>query len=123
MTTQVLAAIGFLLSAYAFYVKIRAGKSKSYKPLCDIKKNISCTKAFTSKYGSIAVLPNPVYGMVFYLLLFIIHEHRVLLYLSTVAMLGTIYLAYLSYIKQQNYCLVCSGIYVVNILLFLVNLF
>ncbi|HLC52357.1 MAG TPA: vitamin K epoxide reductase family protein [Candidatus Nanoarchaeia archaeon] len=120
-----LALTGLLLSIYAFYVKIKVKIDKTYRPLCDLKKNISCTKAFSSKYGSIAKLPNPLYGILFYLTisgLWFFELKRVIEILSTMAFAITIYLAYLSYFKQKNFCLVCNGIYVVNTFLFFLSL-
>lgn len=122
MLIRILASLGFLLSAYAFYVIKRTERSGKYKPLCDISENVSCTKAFISEYGSLMVLPNPLLGILFYALMIIIGEHQVIFYLSSVAFAFTFYLAYLSYVKQKNFCLVCSAIYVVNVLLFLFSL-
>jgi len=122
MLIRILASLGFLLSAYAFYVIKRTEKSDKYNPLCDVSENVSCTKAFISEYGSLMILPNPLFGMIFYTLMFIIGEHKVILYLSSVAFAFTFYLAYLSYFKQKNFCVVCSAIYVVNTLLFLFSL-
>ena len=121
MLLQIFSAAGFILSAYAIYVKYKVGKSKKYRPLCDISKRISCTKAFTSRYGNIAVLPNPLYGIFFYAAMFILGtlgNFKFALYLSAFSVGGSVYLAYLSYIKQRNFCLVCTAIYIINILLF-----
>ena len=38
-----LAVLGFILSVYTWYIE---SKPTNYKPICDISKNISCTKAF-----------------------------------------------------------------------------
>src|SRR3989344_3086391 len=117
--TSLLAAIGFLLSAYALWVEYRARKA-GYRPTCDISGRISCTRAFTSEYGRIAGLPNAVYGLGLYLLAFALswtQQHQVLLYLAAASVAGSAYLAYLSYFRLRTYCLVCTGIYLVNILL------
>ena len=110
------AILGTLLSLYALYVKWKA-YNKNYKPLCDIRKNISCTKAFTSRSGKLAMLPNPLYGLFFYTLLFFFIKYA--FYFGLIALPVTIYLAYLSYVKQKNFCLVCTGIYLINILIFI----
>ena len=122
---QLLAFLGFLLSFYALNVKWRHLRSKTYKPLCDFRENISCTKAFASKYGKIGGLPNPVYGIVFYALVFWLASRGLnvyVLYLAILAVLGSIFLAYISYIKQRNFCLVCTGIYLINVLLLVFSL-
>jgi len=117
---QTLSTIGFLLSAYSLRVKSKA-RSKRYKALCDIRDNVSCSKAFTSKYGSIAFVPNSVFGLLFYPILFYlasVGEVLAVRYLSAAAVLGSIYLAYLLF-KTKNYCVVCIGIYTTNLLILL----
>ena len=111
---SIFAIIGSILSFYALYVKWKA-HDKKYKPLCDFKENISCTKAFTSRYGKLAVLPNPLYGLFFYTLLFFLIDYA--FYFGLIALPITIYLAYVSYVKQKNFCLICNGIYLINILI------
>lgn len=116
----VLSIIGFFISLYAFYVYKRASAHKNYKPLCDIKRNISCTKAFLSKEGKKLFLHNSLFGLVFYLLVFVLadmNKINYLLPLAVIAVLGSLYLAYISYIKQRNFCLVCTSIYLINILI------
>ena len=122
---KALAVLGLLLSSYALYVKWKVSRSDNYKPLCDINPHISCTRAFTNKYGNIAYFPNPLYGIFFYITVFILdlfRYKRYLFYLLILSVSGSLILAYISYFKQRNFCLVCTGIYLVNILLLAFNL-
>jgi len=122
MLIQVLAIVGLLLSIYSVYVKKKISKIKNYKALCDISKNVSCTKAFSSKYGSLVSLPNSVYGIFFYLIIIFLANYGLfsfIFYLSLIATIGSIYLAYVSYFKLKNYCVVCGGVYVINFLIFI----
>lgn len=115
-----LSVIGFLLSIYTFYVELRMRKSKDYKAICDISKNFSCTKAFSTKYGSILGLSNSIPGMFFYFIIFILTYSgfiSLVFYLSILAMVATVYLAYISYFKLRNFCVVCNGVYIINLLL------
>jgi len=117
---QILAVLGFVISLYALRVKFRIDNDKDYKPLCDISKKISCTKSFGSTYGSLAGLPNPVSGLVFYAVILFLASYgniTLIFYLSIVAVLVTLYLAYASYFILRSYCVVCTSIYVINILL------
>ncbi|MBI2147210.1 hypothetical protein HYU19_01905 [Candidatus Woesearchaeota archaeon] len=121
MTTAlfIIAAIGFLVSAYAFSVEQRM-KQKGFSPACDLRSNISCTKAFGSRYGHLGILPNSLYGMVFYAVVLALLWHgllSVVFYLSLLSLPGTAYLIYASYFKLKNFCVVCSAIYAVNIAL------
>jgi vitamin-K-epoxide reductase (warfarin-sensitive) len=117
-----LAVLGTKLSAYSLYVERRLRYEKEYVPLCDIRDNISCTKAFTSKAGHLAILPNSLYGIFFYgvvLLLTLGGYSGIIFLLSSVVFVFSLYLAYVSFVKMKNYCLVCCGVYLVNVLLLL----
>ncbi|AJF61727.1 TPA: hypothetical protein HA239_01460 [Candidatus Woesearchaeota archaeon] len=115
-----LSLLGLLLSVYALYVKERS-KDKKYRPLCDISRNISCTKAFSSRYYNRFLVPNPVIGGIYYTAIIALSFTYpwFVFYASIPALLFSVYLAYVSYAKQKNFCLVCSSIYLINILLFI----
>ncbi|MFQ5621253.1 MAG: vitamin K epoxide reductase family protein [Candidatus Nanoarchaeia archaeon] len=115
---QELAILGFIISAYAFYVQSRL-KEKKYKPLCDFKKNISCSKALGSNYGKQLIFHNSLYGMVYYaLFLFaIFRAPSILFHMALLAVIVSAYLAYISYKVQRNYCLLCTTVYIINMLL------
>ena len=114
----VLGVIGFLLSWYSYYAEKKFCRTRR-KMICDINDKISCTKAFTSVYGKTFGISNSIYGMVFYLVVLIssFYDIRYVFYLSILSVLGSIYLAYILYFKVKSFCLVCSSIYLVNILL------
>jgi vitamin-K-epoxide reductase (warfarin-sensitive) len=116
------AFIGFVLSLYSFYVERKLIVSSNYHPICDINDKVSCSKAFTSRYGKLGGLSNSVYGVLFYLIIFFlvyVGNFELLFYLSLLGFLGSLVLAYLLYFKLEDFCLVCSSIYLVNFLLFL----
>jgi vitamin-K-epoxide reductase (warfarin-sensitive) len=116
---QILAAAGFLVSLYALYVRQKLLHSDSYSPACDISDRVSCSKALGSRYGTTVGIPNPLAGLVFYcstcLLAFSDFFLPYLFFLVLPAVLFSIYLAYISYFRQKNFCLVCSFIYLVNL--------
>ena len=117
---EVLAILGFLISYYSLYVEKRFAEEKNYKPICDINDIISCSKAFTSKYGKFAGVPNPYLGFVFYLGVFLLvaNGYGVLAFwVSVISIAGSLYLAYLQYFKVKTLCLVCTSLYIINILL------
>jgi len=119
MFVEVIAGVGIIISLYAWYVERRASE-KSYKPACDISKNVSCSKAFSSRYGRLFGVPNSYLGLFFYttvLVLAFFGYAQFVFYAAVLAMLGTIYLAYISYFVQKNFCVVCSLIYLLNVLL------
>ncbi|HIH38588.1 vitamin K epoxide reductase family protein [Candidatus Woesearchaeota archaeon] len=120
----ILGILGLLLSLYALYIEKRAEKQKGYKAACDFNNKMSCTKAFTSKYGKTFGLPNSVYGMAFYLLIIILsffNQVRIIQVLAFLAVLGSCCLAYMLYVKLRDVCIVCTAIYIVNILLLILS--
>ena len=117
-TITILAIIGLLLSIYALYVEKKSSE-KHYKAACDINNKISCTKAFSSSYGKILEIPNSVFGIIFYIIILILdalNNMQIIFYLAVISVLGSIYLAYISYVKLKTICIICSAIYLVNIL-------
>ncbi len=118
----VLSVIGFLLSLYSYYVERQFCKTKK-KAICDINDKISCTKAFTSIYGKTFGISNSIYGMVFYLVILILsfYNLKYVFYLSILAVLSSVYLAYTLYFKVKSFCVICNTIYLVNILLLILS--
>jgi len=120
----IIAIIGIFLSAYALYVEKKMRIDKKYNAVCDISKNISCSRAFRSKYGKLFGVSNSLIGILFYFLVIVFYfiNLNFVLYISILAVVGSFYLAYISYVKMKNFCLVCTGIYLVNILLLLFSI-
>ena len=117
--------LGVILSAYSFYVEKKMTSNKKYVPVCDISSNISCTKAFASKYGHLFGISNSLVGIGFYLAaLFLTFTSFAFLvfYMAAISMLMTIYLAYISFFLQKNFCLVCTVVYLVNALAFVLSI-
>ena len=120
MILEIISIIGVFLSLYSFYVEKKTAANHSYKPACDIRGNVSCSKAFSSKYGRIFGISNSVIGIVFYLIIFVlslIEQINFVFYFSILGFFGSIYLAYISYFKMRNFCLICTAIYLINLLL------
>lgn len=117
----VFSVVGFLLSCYALYVSFRS-KDKSYTAFCDFSENVSCSKVFGHKYGSLFGAKNSYFGMFFYLLIVLSYYlfSDALVYLVSFGLVVTFVLAYLLWFRVKNFCLVCSLIYVVNVVLFFI---
>ncbi len=115
---------GFIVSVYALYVKHNLAAKKNYRPVCDVNDRVSCTKALGSEYSSLFILPNSFFGMFFYgvlALLSFFREIQALLVLSLLAVIGSFYLAYVSFFKLRVLCPLCTIIYAVNIALLAVS--
>mgnify|MGYP001600424065 CR=1 FL=1 len=116
----ILSIIGVFLSIYAFYIERKTRENKKYKAVCDIGNNASCTKAFSSSYGKMFGISNSLAGIGFYIMIIIltiIGYPKIFFYFSIISLLFTLYLAYVSFFKLKNLCIICSLIYVINILL------
>ncbi len=116
---RLIIALGLILSLYSFYVEKKIAKNKKYSPLCDISSKASCKKSFTSKYGHIFLVSNSLLGIGFYLVALLLTFSSfasLIFYMALPSMLMTLYLAYISFFIQKNFCLVCTSIYLVNIL-------
>ncbi len=114
-------AVGFAVSVYAFYVRRKLLRDSSYKPSCDISDHISCSKAFGSRYSKTMGIPNALAGGLYYVAMFILFFfeplRKYLVYLTLPAVAFSLYLAYISYFRQRNLCLVCTFTYLINIAL------
>ncbi|MCF7812484.1 vitamin K epoxide reductase family protein [Candidatus Gracilibacteria bacterium] len=115
-----LASVGFLFSLYALWVHIRSSE-KGYQAWCDFGKNASCSRVFGSQYGKLFGIPNPVYGLVWYGSIPFWGE-QIFLVLSGISVLASLILAYLLYGKLRDFCIVCTSVYLINILLFMQSL-
>lgn len=114
---EILLLLGILNSCYAYSVSI-----SNKKQVCDLNKNISCSKALKSKTAYFFKIHNSLLGIGYYVLVFIILYHGfyyLMLILSSLAVLFSVYLA-LELFKQKNACLVCIFSYLINILILLV---
>lgn len=118
---QLTAAAGFLASLYAYNVRRKILKTETYIPACDISDSISCSKAFASDYSKTLGIPNPLAGLVYYLAVLLLPFFdqllQYLVYMTLPPLVFSFYLAYVSYIRQRNFCLVCSFVYLINLAL------
>lgn len=124
-----LALAGFLLSAYAFSVEQSLKKDQKFKAVCDLSERMSCTRAFTSKYGKIFGISNSLFGIIFYATIFVLAYFGLSnfsFYLIVASAIATIYLIYALFFKVKTFCSVCFAIYLLNFSLLaasLVNVF
>lgn len=124
ITILILSFIGFLISLYAFYVERKLEKNKKYAPVCDIHEKISCKLNLSSKYSKVFKISNSLMGIIFYIIILILSIYNLnnhIFYLSLPSLIFSLYLATISFFKLRNFCLVCTPIYVINILITLIS--
>lgn len=118
----ILALIGLTLSLYAYYLEQRLKTDEKFKPTCDINARISCTRPLLSPYVHFFYYSDSFLGIVFYSTLAVVAFcglHIPVLIMAAAAMLATLVLAYLLYFEIKSICLVCTALYIVNILILL----
>ncbi len=118
----ILAIIGFCISLYAYFTESKIKEDPNYHPACDINDRISCSAPLKSEYSNIFYFSNALMGMVYYVLvgtLAFFDMYRIVLMLTGAGVLITLFLAYLLYFKIKSLCIVCTSLYIVNILLLL----
>lgn len=116
-----LAILGFLISTYTFHVERRLKATPSFKPFCDISDHVSCTKPMQSQYANIFFVSNATAGIVFYLIILglaMLSFSKLVFWGACVSVLMSIGLAYILYMKVRSFCILCSSLYLINILLF-----
>jgi vitamin-K-epoxide reductase (warfarin-sensitive) len=116
----ILAFIGFGLSLYAYITEQKVKQDASFKPACDISDKISCSRVMLSPYAKMLFVSNAVIGMAYYALiagLAYFNQINIIFFAAIASCLVSLYLAYLLIFKIKSFCVVCSSLYVVNILI------
>ncbi len=132
---------GIALSSFALYVEHQKRLNDSYEALCDISHTVSCSKVFSSPQGRILSylgvvpsehaldVPNALLGYIFYAFLLFLElafsrsNLLVLNIMFTMAIgsaLFSVYLAYVLMYELKDLCIVCTGNYVCNAIIFIV---
>ncbi|XP_065831137.1 vitamin K epoxide reductase complex subunit 1-like protein 1 [Oscarella lobularis] len=136
LSRSLLCFVGLVVSGYSLFVEVKKLNDPSYQALCDISEYVSCSKAFTSRYGKgfgiIGLIvgedhflnqPNSFLGILFYLLILISGLLRnqflaqLIFGLVVVSNFFSIYLASILYFVLEDFCIVCFSIYVINFFL------
>lgn len=121
----ILSLIGLCISVYAYFTEKKLQENPNYHPACDISDRISCSKPMQSQYGKLFFVSNSFAGMIFYIAMAIaaLMNAKILVIVgAAAAFCMTLYLAYLLYFKIKSFCVVCTSLYLVNILLLILSL-
>jgi protein-disulfide isomerase/uncharacterized membrane protein len=127
------ALLGLVASAESTRVHYRVLHDPLYASYCDVSTAVSCTDAYTSRFGAVAGVPVALFGLLFFtfVLGLIVMAARsnsarenlpgYIFALSTLGLAAVLYLGYASYFILGVVCLVCATTYVAVIGLFLVS--
>ena len=126
-----LGLVGFGVSLYSLILHLQSTSTSGAPLTCDINNAVNCTKVLGSSYGDVAGIPLGAFGMAFFGIVMAAAILPKLVEVSkcwiahwqlTVGAVGlavTIFLAYISYIKLEAVCVVCSTIHALTVVNFI----
>lgn len=130
----VFATLGLGASAVSSYVHYQLLTQPGYTSFCDVSERVSCTDAYTSRFGSLAGVPVALGGVVFFALVIVLvvfarrpgstlreTAPAYIFALSTVALAFVLYLAWAAFFILKAVCLLCAGTYVAVIAIFIIS--
>lgn len=134
ITILILALIGFFLSAYLAEIGINDYLDISHKSICNFNEYFNCDVVARSDFSSHFGIPNFIIGLIFYFVIIATTLYKLLykdkflpnfivyiFWVSLLSVIGSIYLFIVSSTIIKSFCIFCMGVYIVNILMFLVT--
>ena len=127
------ALLGLGASAESTRVHYRILNDPTYASFCDVNATVSCTEAYTSRFGSVAGVPVAIFGLLFFAFVLgliawsmksAVTRDNLSGYVfasSTLGLAAVLYLGYASYFILNVVCLLCLASYVAVIGLFLIS--
>jgi uncharacterized membrane protein/protein-disulfide isomerase len=127
------AFIGLGFASASTWVHYKILNDPTYASFCDVNSTLTCTEAYTSRFGAFGGVPVALLGLLFFagvlLLVALCSQSRasapnLLGYIfgaSTIGLAVVLYMAYASYFVLHVVCLLCVGTYVAVIGLFLIS--
>ena len=128
-----LALLGLGASLESTRVHYRMLNDPTYASFCDVSDTISCTQAYSSRFGSVAGVPVAVFGVVFFAFLLVLiglcsrsatavrNLPGYVFAASTIGLAVVLYLGYASFFILNAVCLLCLTTYIAVIGLFLLS--
>jgi uncharacterized membrane protein/protein-disulfide isomerase len=128
------ALLGLGAASYSTWVHYRILNDPTYvESVCDVNASVSCTAAYSSRFGSVAGVPVAVFGLLFFIFVLglmawsvrsAVTRENLAGYVfasSTLALAAVLYLAYASYFILGVVCLACLTTYAAVIGLFITS--
>lgn len=129
----VFALIGLVASSASAFVHYQLINDPTYASFCDVNATLSCTEAYSSRYGAVGGVPVAVFGVIFFafvigLVLLCSRSAAAsgnlagyVFASATIGLAVVLYLAYASFVILKAVCVLCAGTYVAVIGLFLLS--
>ncbi len=119
------ALLGLAASVTATYTHYQLLRHPGYLSFCDVSPTVSCSQAYTSRYGSVAGVPVALLGLIWFALVtwlaaaarrgpaaFRENAGSYLFVLATIGLAVILYLGYTSFFVLKTVCLLCLTTYV-----------
>lgn len=116
----IVAIIGFCISLYTYLLEKKVKENPDFKPACDLSDRVSCTKPMFSPYANLFYFSNAFVGMLYYVLVVILallHLHTLLVIATIGGCIVSCILGYLLYFKIKSLCILCTSMYIINLIL------
>jgi uncharacterized membrane protein/protein-disulfide isomerase len=130
----VFALLGLGASSVSSYVHYNLLTKPEYSSFCDVSATVSCTSAYTSRYGSFMGVPVAIAGVVFFVFVLALvggagragspareNVPGYVFAMSTIGLAFALYLGYASYVVLKVFCILCAITYVSVIAIFIVS--
>lgn len=114
------AILGLAVAIYSIILGQQIKKTPDYKPACDISDRVSCSKALKSSYASMFGVSNAFIGVIYYafvIILQLVSWYGLLLLLTSIGALFSIYLTFILYTRIRSFCVLCTFAYIINFIL------
>ncbi|MCX7943085.1 MAG: thioredoxin domain-containing protein [Deltaproteobacteria bacterium] len=130
-----IAFLGIIISIWLTHLHLKIVSEPEYESFCNISERINCDKVNSSPYSEILSIPIAHLGSLTYLLviilaLFSLKGHPLSNLLSTFNLiififsnLYSFFLLYVSISIIKSLCILCCGLYIVNLALLIIALF
>ena len=132
---RLLAFLAIILSIVLVYEYVRLEAGLGGKSFCNISRTINCDAVSQSSWARLFGFPVAGYGFAFYACVFLAGllggrtrllscraTGDVLLVFSSFSILFSLYLFLISALVIKSFCILCTGLYLINILLFICTL-
>lgn len=128
-----LAALGLAAAGASTWVHYRILNDPTYASFCDVNATLSCTEAYSSRYGAFGGVPVAVFGLIFFVFVLGLvalcsrsataarNLPGYIFASSTIGLAVVLYLAYASFVILKAVCVLCVGTYAAVIGLFLLS--
>src|SRR6186997_165328 len=115
----IFATLGLVASASSTWVHYQLLHNPAYSSFCDVNATVSCTEAYTSRFGSFNGVPVALFGVLFFALVLGLiavcsrsesaspNLPGYVFALSTAGLAVVLYLAYASFVVLHAVCLLC----------------